>query len=477
MPEPRPTQPPSAPLPADMAPVLKAALDAVDPFRAVQAALRREGDWLLVGDARIDLRPLARVVVVGAGKAGAPMAQAVEAVLGERVSEGLVVVKEGHGGPTRRIALREAGHPVPTTAGLEAGDAVLRLAEDAAAGDLLLCLLSGGGSALLESLPAPLTLDDLQRTTSLLLGSGATIGEMNAVRKHLSRVKGGRLAQAAAPARVVTLLLSDVVGSPLDVIASGPTVADASTWADAWAVVERYGLAAQLPEAVRAHLRAGLDRRMPDTPKPGDAAFDRATTVVVGDNAVAAEAAEAAARAHGWNPLILTTFLEGEAREAAKAAVAVAREVRTHGRPVEAPACLIVGGETTVTLGPNAGRGGRNQELALAAALALEGTSGITLVTLATDGTDGPTDAAGGIVDGQSVARAAAQGLDAHTALRGHAAYAWLEAAGALLRTGPTRTNVNDLLFVFITNNGPATQRRQGAKGAQRTATARPVHG
>jgi hydroxypyruvate reductase len=249
---------------------------------------------------------------------------------------------------------------------------------------------------------------------------------------------------------LLTLVLSDVVGSPLDVIASGPTVPDATTWAYAWAVIERYSLADRLPEPVRAHLRAGIDGRIPDTPKVDDPAFARAAAVIVGDNAVAAEAAAAAARAQGWHPLILTTFLEGEAREAAKSAVAVAREVRAHGRPVPGPACLILGGETTVMLGSEPGQGGRNQELALAAALALAGTAGITLVALATDGTDGPTDAAGGIVDGETVARAAELGLDAHAALRRHDAYPWLDAAGALLRTGPTRTNVNDLLFVFV---------------------------
>ena len=431
-------------------PILEAALDAVDPARAVAAALRIEDDALFVGPTTIDLRTVGRVIVLGAGKAGAPMAQAVEEVLGERVAGGTVVVKEGHGAPTAHVQLREAGHPVPTQAGLDAGAEVLALATGAGPDDLVICLLSGGGSALLESLPAPLTLADLQSTTALLLASGASINELNAVRKHLSLVKGGRLAQAVAPARLVTLVLSDVVGSPLDVIASGPTVADSTTWTDAWDVVERYALAARLPATVTAHLRAGLAGALPDTPKAGDPALVHAVTVIVGDNALAAEAARAAAARSGYNAAILTTFLEGEAREMARVAVALGREVQVHDRPAATPACLILGGETTVTLGDNPGMGGRNQEMALAAALALDGMDGITVVALATDGSDGPTDAAGGVADGTTAARARALGYDPHTALRHHDAYPLLDATNALLHTGPTRTNVNDLLFVFV---------------------------
>ena len=430
--------------------VLLAALDAVAPARAVTAALRLDGTTLHVGGVPIDLDSVRRVIVLGAGKAGAPMAQAVEALLGDRVTAGMVVVKEGHSAPTVRVQLHEAGHPVPTQAGLDAGAALLALARAAGPDDLVICLLSGGGSALLEALPAPLTLADMQATTALLLASGASINEMNAVRKHLSLVKGGRLAQAVAPARLVTLLLSDVVGSPLDVIASGPTVADTSTWAQAWGVVERYVLATHLPVPVMAHLRAGLEGSLPDTPKAGDAAFVRATTVIVGDNAHAAAAARVAAVQEGYNAAILTTFLEGEAREIARVAVALAREVQAHQRPLAAPACLILGGETTVTLGETHGRGGRNQEIALAAALALEGAEGITIIALATDGSDGPTDAAGGWANGATAARARALGLHPHAALRSHDAYPLLDAAHALLHTGPTRTNVNDLLFVFV---------------------------
>ncbi len=430
--------------------ILHAALAAVDPAIAVSRALRRTGDILHAGERRYDLADYERVLVLGAGKAGAPMAQAVEDILSDRIAAGCVVVKYGHDALTHHIRLLQAAHPTPDQAGLDAGLEILRLAGQAGARDLVICLLSGGGSALLECLPPGLTLPDLQTTTELLLASGAAIPEINTLRKHLSLVKGGQLARAIAPAALLTLVLSDVVGSPLDVIASGPTVADATTWADAWAVVERYDLIARLPSAVSTRLQSGLQGALADTPKLGDPAFARTQTLIVADNAIAAEAARVEAARLGRHSLVLTTFLEGEAREVAKMAVAIAREVQTHQRPVAPPACLILGGETTVTLGPNPGRGGRNQELALAAALALEGQPGVTLIALATDGNDGPTDAAGGIVDSETVARGAARGLDARVHLRDHDAYPFLEAADALLRTGPTRTNVNDLLILLV---------------------------
>lgn len=433
-----------------MTAVIEAALTAVDPYVAVRACLCEDETGFGAGDGFYAYDDYERILVIGAGKAAAPMAQAVESVLGDRLTDGCVVVKYGHEAPTRRVRVLQAGHPVPDAAGLAAGAAILDLARQAGPRDLVICLLSGGGSALLEALPPGIGVADLQQTTDLLLASGATIHEINTLRKHLSLLKGGRLAAAVAPATLLTLVLSDVVGSPLDVIASGPTVPDPSTWADAGAVVEHYALADRLPVAVRRHLEAGLAGAVPDTPKPGDPLFARSRVCIVGDNAVAAAAAAAAAEREGYRSLILTTFLEGEAREVARVAVALAREVQTHARPVPPPACLILGGETTVTLGPQPGRGGRNQELALAAAVALAGRRGITLVALATDGTDGPTDAAGGVVDGATLARGTALGLDAYDHLRRHDAYPYLEAVGALLKTGPTRTNVNDLLFLFV---------------------------
>jgi glycerate 2-kinase len=437
-----------------MVQVLDAALDAVDPVAATRAVLARDGDSLTVAGQVYDLKRYDRVLVVGAGKAGAPMTQAVEAVLGDRIAGGLVVVKDGHGGPTQTVEIAEAGHPRPNAAGVAAGERIMALAQEAGEHDLVIALLSGGGSALLVAPAQGLTLDDLQALTDALLASGATINEVNCLRKHCESLKGGQLARLVAPATLITLALSDVIGSPLDVIASGPTVPDESTWEDAWAIVRRYELVDKLPKAVLQRLEAGRAGEIPDTPKANDPAFADSRTLVVADNRVAAQAAAERARAVGYTPLLLTTYLEGEAAQVAKVAVALGREVLAHGEPVVAPACLILGGETTVTLGTNPGKGGRNQELALAAGVALAGEAGITVVSLATDGTDGPTDSAGGIGDGGTVARGRAAGLDAEDALRGHDAYPYLAATHDLLLTGPTQTNVNDLVFVFVGTPG-----------------------
>ncbi len=429
--------------------IMQAALDAVDPYAAVQAHLRVAEGTLWVGDRPFALNKLRRIVVIGAGKAGAPMARAVEDVLGDAITAGLVVVKLGHGAPTARIEIVEASHPIPDEAGVAAGARVLDLAAGAGANDLVLALISGGGSALLEA-PAGISLADLQGMTDSLLACGATINEINCLRKHMSRIKGGQLARAVSPAALATLVLSDVVGSPLDVIASGPTVPDGSTWADAWAVVEKYALAEELPAAVMARLRAGVRGEVPDTPKAGDSIFDRAVTQIVGDNRVAALAACRRAQELGYHALLLTTYLEGEAREVARLAVALAREAVASGQPAPAPACLILGGETTVTLGSAPGTGGRNQELALAAALGIAGHERITIASLATDGSDGPTDSAGGLVDGATVRLGEESGLDAGAMLRRHDAYPFLQATGDLLVSGPTQTNVNDLVFVWV---------------------------
>jgi len=430
--------------------ILQASLTAVDPAAAVQRTLQQDGDILAVGQRRYDLNSFQRVFVVGAGKAGAPMTQAVEAVLGERISDGLVVVKTDHSGPTERVRIVEASHPTPDAAGVAAGREILALAGDARSDDLVIALLSGGGSALLVSPAEGLTLADLQGLTASLLACGATINEMNCLRKHCSGVKGGQLARAVAPAALITLVLSDVIGSPLDVIASGPTVPDSSTWADAWALVEKYDLAEELPPAIVARLQAGLKGEIPDTPDASDPVFAHSQTVVVADNFLAAQAAKAAAEEEGYCSLLLTTFLDGDAAGAGRLLVALAKEVQTSGNPIPAPACLILGGETTVQLGSNPGTGGRNQEVALAAGVALQGSQGITVVSLATDGTDGPTDSAGAMADGGTAARGEAAGLSASEHLDRHDAYPYLVASQDLLRTGPTQTNVNDLLFVFV---------------------------
>jgi glycerate 2-kinase len=415
----------------------QAALAAVEPAAAVRRHVCREGDVLVVADRRYDLGDYARVFVVGGGKAAVPMVAAIAEILTERLTEGVVVTKYEHacGRSIPGVQVIEAGHPVPDENSVRGAQAVADLAKRATERDLVICLISGGGSALL-TLPVPgLTLADLQSLTDALLRCGATINEVNTVRKHCSGIKGGNLARLAAPARVVSLVLSDVVGDPLDVIASGPTVPDTTTVADAREVLARYGISTALP--------------LQETPKPGDAIFDKVQNVIVGSNRLAALAAVDKARELGLDALLLSTYVEGEAREAGRVAAALAKGVRAHGDPLSPPACLVWGGETTVTVRGD-GLGGRNQELALAAALALDGWPGVLVMALATDGTDGPTDAAGAIVTGETLARARERGLDARAALEANDSYHFFDALGDLIRTGPTGTNVNDLLFVLV---------------------------
>jgi hydroxypyruvate reductase len=427
--------------------VLAAALAAVAPDAAIRRHLRREDDRLVAGSAAYDLSA-GRRLVVGAGKASGLMARGVEEVLGDRVDAGLVIVKDGHAVPTERVRLREAAHPLPDARGVAATSELLALVRGLGADDLVILLLSGGGSALLEQPAAGLSLAALQATTDLLLRSGASIQELNAVRKHLSAVKGGGLARAAAPAAVLDLVLSDVVGSPLDVIASGPAAPDPTTYADAAGVLTRYGLWDQVPEPVAAHLRAGLAGGRPETPKPGDPLFERVAHVIVGSNAHAAEAAVARASALGLNAPLLSTYVEGEAREVGRVLAALARELATSGRPVARPACLVLGGETTVTVRGD-GLGGRNQEVALGAVVGLAGLPDVLVLGAATDGGDGPTDAAGAWADGTTLARAQALGLDPHAFLARNDAYHFFAPLGDLSITGPTLTNVNDLMFVY----------------------------
>jgi len=377
------------------------------------------------------------------------MLAAAEEALGPRLTAGLGVTKRGHGHPLRRCRLLEAGHPVPDEDGLRAAAEVERFVAGCAPGDWVLALLSGGGSALLPAPAGGISLAEKQAVTSLLLASGADIVEMNAVRKHLSRLKGGGLARAAAPARVATLVLSDVVGDPLDVIASGPTVPDPSTFADALAVVERRGLLERVPPGVRARLEAGARGEIAETPKPGDPLFARARTHLVATNRIALAAAARKARALGYRPLLLTSTLTGEAREVAGVLAAVAREARRSGHPLAPPCCILSGGEPTVTLRGN-GKGGRNQELALAAALAVAGLEETVILSAGTDGTDGPTDAAGALADGATALRARAAGLDPRRHLEANDAYPLFDALGDLVRTGPTQTNVMDVQLVLL---------------------------
>jgi hydroxypyruvate reductase len=429
----------------------RAALAAVEPGAAVRRHVECSGDQLIVAGSSYDLREVDRIWVIGGGKASCAMAASLSDLLGDRIAGGVVVTKYGHRDPgldTGPVEVIEAGHPVPDEEGVSGTRSLVDLAKEASVSDLVLVALSGGGSSLL-TLPAPgLSLSDLQVTTQLLLRSGASIVEQNAVRKHLSHIKGGKLARRIAPARAICLVLSDVVGDPLDVIASGPAYPDPTTYGDAWDVLGKYDLTNRVPSKVREHLETGLAGGRSDTPGPEDALFQRVQHVVVGSNRLAAVAAVSAARAQGLDALLLSTFVEGEAREVARVAVAMIREMVCYNRPVARPACIVWGGETTVTI-HGEGKGGRNQELALAAAIPMEGLPGVLLVALGTDGTDGPTDAAGAVATGDTVRRARALGLDPGAYLSNNDSYSFFDALGDLMRTGPTGTNVNDLLFMF----------------------------
>jgi len=393
--------------------------------------------------------PAGRVVVVGAGKASGAMAAAVEEAWGERVTGGLVVVKDGHLAETRRVKLVEAGHPVPDERGAAAARDLLALALGAGDQDLVLTLISGGASALTPAPAPPITLGDKQVMTRLLLAAGADINQLNAVRKHCSVLKGGQLARAAAPARVAALLLSDVIGDPIDVIGSGPTAPDASTFGEALGILDRFDLRQRAPASVRERLERGVRGETAETPKPDDAIFERVVNVVIGNNQLVVDAAASRAAALGLAPHVLTRSLHGEARDAARELVALGGEIAAGRGPIAPPACLIAGGETTVTVRGD-GIGGRCQEFALAAALELEGRDGMAVLAAGTDGSDGPTDAAGAVADGESASRARHQGLDPRAHLYRNDSNRVFAALGDLVITGPTNTNLLDLYLVLV---------------------------
>ena len=395
--------------------------------------------------------PEGRTVVIGAGKAGGAMAQAVDALWPEDAPlSGLVVTRYDHVPPAYkakpgRIEVVEAAHPVPDEAGRRAAQRIAQLAQGLTADDLVLCLISGGGSALL-SLPAPgISLEEKQAINKALLKSGAAIDEMNCVRKHLSAIKGGRLATHCAPARVVTLLISDVPGDAPEVIASGPTVPDSTTCADALAILNRYGI--DIPPAARAGLESGAF----ESPKPGDARFAGHQVHMIATPRQSLEAAAAMARAAGITPYILSDEIEGESREVGKVHAALARSVAHAGTPFAKPCVILSGGETTVTVKSKGGRGGRATEFLLGCAIALQGQSGVHVLAADTDGIDGIEDNAGAIVTPDTLARAAARGVKAADALQAHDAYGFFSAIGDLVITGPTYTNVNDFRALLVT--------------------------
>lgn len=423
----------------DLREILSAGLVAADPREAVLRSVWVEDGSVLAGDRRFEAE---RVFVLAAGKAAGAMARAAEDLFGERIVGGLIVTKDGHEASSERLDVLFASHPEPDERGVEAARRVEELARSLGEGDLLLALISGGASALLADPAPPIELADLKKLTGALLRSGADIGEINAVRKHVSVLKGGGLVSLAAPARTLALLLSDVVGDDPSAIASGLTAPDPTTLDDARRVLERYGI--EPPESIAEHLE-----NAEETPKSGDAVFEGVVNVICGSGRHAAEAAAEKARELGYEPLLLSTTITGDARGIASVYAAVIREILESGNPAPPPCAVVSGGEATVTVRGN-GTGGPNQEFALTLAVELDGVGGWAALAADTDGNDGPTDAAGGLVAGATADSIRGGGVDPEEALANNDAYAALEAGGALLTTGPTGTNVNDLRVALV---------------------------
>jgi glycerate 2-kinase len=443
--------------PADheiLAGIFNAALAAADPYNAVLKAVSVERNQLQVAGATYDLASFERIIVVGAGKATARMALAVESLLGKRIAAGLIVVKDEHTAPLKIIEQVEAAHPVPNQAGIAGAQRILDMVRAADDKTLVICLLSGGASALLVAPADGVTLQDKQDATRLLLNAGASINELNAVRKHLSAVKGGRLAQAAFPAQLLTLIISDVIGDALDVIGSGPTSPDDTTFADARAVIERFGLREKLPPRVADYLQRGVAGQAPETVKANDACLAKTRNVIVAGIRQALAAAEQRAEQLGFAAKTISGELQGEAGIAARLLAQAARDELGAMQPNERR-CLLCGGETTVVV-RGSGKGGRNQEFALAFALEIEGLRGVSMLSAGTDGTDGPTDAAGAMVDGDTIARAKQLGLDPLRYLANNDSYTFFQqldsASGthSHFKTGPTGTNVMDIQIVLL---------------------------
>ena len=428
--------------------IFQSAVDAVSPESAVRRFVRREGGTLYVNGTAIGTEGK-RFHILAAGKGAAPMAVALEDILGDKLCGGHVIVKYGHGLDLKKCRLWEAAHPVPDEAGAEATAAMLEYAAGLGEGDVVFCLFTGGTSALTPAPAAGISLPDMQAATGLLLQCGADIHEINAIRKHLSRFSGGRFAEATAPAEVYTLIISDVIGDNMEVIASGPTVPDTASFADCMQTVEKYSLAEKMPQSVMRFLRDGMQGTAAETPKAGNAVFAKVTNILAASNRQALEAAAQCAEEAGCAAQIVTDCLQGEARDAAADIIRQARSRMADARKSGKPLCLLYGGETTVSI-RGKGKGGRNQEMALAAALELRGEKGIACLFAGTDGTDGPTDAAGGFALPDTLPCMEAAGIDPRAMLEDNNSYEALSAGGVIFKTGPTRTNVMDIGIVLL---------------------------
>jgi hydroxypyruvate reductase len=429
--------------------IMMAALEAVDPFKAVHRFMKREGSQLHINGRIYNLRKIERVLLIGFGKASIPMGEAAADILGDDLYNGIIVTKGKAESGLFSNFIIEGGHPVPDKRSIRSAQKVVDLLSTTTENDLVICLISGGGSALL-TLPVPgISLDNIQYLTKMLLGCGASINEINCLRKHLSQIKGGQLARLAAPAQSATLILSDVVGDPLDVIASGPMVPDPSTFLDALDILEKYQILTDTPIAISEYLQRGASGDIPDTPKPKDSSFEKVQTTIIGNNYLASKAAIKQAKLEGFNTILLTTHLQGEARIVGKMLAAIAKQIAISGEPIARPACLIAGGETTVTIQGD-GLGGRNQELALGAVEDLKGIKNVILIAFATDGDDGPTDAAGAVITGNTWKHANQCGLNTVDYLAQNDSYHFFNQLGDLIKPGMTATNVNDLAILTL---------------------------
>ena len=428
--------------------IWEAALNAANPATCIRKFLEAQDNTLTADGKQIEIA--GRLIVIGAGKPAAKMAQVVEEILGSHITGGLIVTKYGHGLPLNRMQIVEAGHPIPDSAGIRAVRETRGLLRGLTKDDIVLVLISGGGSALWPAPAEGITLEEKQEMTYLLLRAGATIRELNAVRKHLSDIKGGQLAKWAAPARVISLIMSDVIGDPIDFIASGPTAPDTTSFSDALAIIQKYGL--DVPDAVRDRFQEGARGNIADTPEPGDPVFKNVDNCVIANNRLLVDAAAEKARELQLNTLILGTEVEGEAKDIGRFFAAIARETARMGNPIKPPACILAAGETTVTVRGH-GTGGRNQEMALAWAISMASrpsSAQTCFASVATDGTDGPTSAAGGLVDPFTCSRAIELGLMPQKFLRSNDSSNFLKATGDLIVTGPTQTNLMDLQILLV---------------------------
>lgn len=455
----------------DLEDIFLAGVRNVDPYLLIKKHVKVENEILTIETLKalhsIDLANFKKVFVFGAGKAAAPMARAIEEVIGNRIDDGVIVVKKGYTTDLKKIKIIEAGHPVPDGESMHAAETIIELGKKADEETLIFGLISGGGSSLLAKplelknnpLPVKLTLEELQETTTLLLASGANINEINCVRKHLSSIKGGRLSKIMYPATQINLILSDVPGDRLDTIASGLTTWDETTYAEAIEILKKYNIEDKVPDAVRKILEAGERGLIPETPKKNDPAFLKVNNLIIGSNYTALLGSAEKARALGYNTAILSSWLSGEAREVAKVLAGIAKDIYRYELLAKKPSCIIGGGETTVTLTGD-GKGGRNQELALSFLLELEtfnetsgevnGENGIYMLSASTDGSDGPTDAAGAFASLELLKKSRRLGLNPEEYLRRNNSYTFFESAGGLLKTGPTNTNVCDIQIILV---------------------------